>query len=139
MTQCPSCSVPLRLVIESGVDIDVCDECLGVWLDPGELTSLADDLAFSPRQFDACATSELNCPRCTTRHFAVVETEWGRFTRCVDCGGLFVGGETLDALAKSEASVDDQVPKVLPTKESAIMTTELLQGVAELLRMFGSR
>ena len=46
MTQCPSCNEPLRLVIESGIEIDVCDECLGVWLDPGELTSLGKDFAF---------------------------------------------------------------------------------------------
>ena len=124
MTQCPSCNQPLRLVIESGVDIDVCDKCLGVWLDPGELTSLANDLTFSPRRFDADAASDLKCPRCDTRHFATAETDLGQFTRCTDCGGLFVSGETLDALAQSEPSTAD-APNLLPTKQTAIMTTEL--------------
>ena len=136
---CPSCNEPLRLVIESGVDIDVCDKCLGVWLDPGELSSLADELTFSPRQFDADGTSNLKCPRCDTRHFATVDTQLGCFCRCADCGGLFVGGETLDALANSDSSTASHDPKVLPTKETAIMTTDLLHVVSELLRMFGSR
>lgn len=138
MTQCPSCNEPLRLVIESGIEIDVCDECLGVWLDPGELTSLGKDFAFSPRQFDADATSDLRCPRCSTRRFAAAETDHGRFTRCTDCGGVFVGGETLATLSKSEPANTSDAPKVLPTKETAIIATDLLHGISELLRMFSS-
>jgi len=139
MTQCPSCNEPLRLVVDSGVDIDVCDKCLGVWLDPGELTTLASEQTFSARQFDPEATSCLKCPRCNTRRFGWVDTDFGRFTRCADCGGLFVGGETIDALAKSEPSASNPNPKLLPSKETAVMTTNLLSSVAELLQLFGSR
>lgn len=53
MTQCPFCNTPLRLIVERNVDIDVCDDCHGVWLDPGELDCLSDSNRFTPREFRA--------------------------------------------------------------------------------------
>ena len=104
MTECPSCRAPMRLVVESDVDIDVCDDCHGVWLDPGELDALADSQSFSPRDFTSDQLGTLKCPRCRTRKFASIHMPFGVLTRCADCGGVFVGGETLDCITKCERS-----------------------------------
>lgn len=102
MTACPACNVPLRLVVEQDVELDVCDECHGVWLDPGELDALSDTSDFSSRGFNADQIAELNCPRCSTRTFKEAETAVGAFTRCSNCQGVFVSGDTLDCIAGSE-------------------------------------
>ncbi len=38
--KCPKCGVDLTAIDSQGVQIDRCDECLGVWLDHGELDLL---------------------------------------------------------------------------------------------------
>ncbi len=38
--QCPVCNNTLRAVDRSGIEIDVCPQCKGVWLDRGELEKL---------------------------------------------------------------------------------------------------
>lgn len=38
--QCPVCNNTLNAVNRSGVEIDVCAQCKGVWLDRGELEKL---------------------------------------------------------------------------------------------------
>lgn len=37
---CPKCDGTLKAVMFEGVEIDVCDKCGGVWLDPNELQAL---------------------------------------------------------------------------------------------------
>ncbi len=37
---CPVCSADLRAVDRGGIEIDVCPNCRGVWLDRGELDKL---------------------------------------------------------------------------------------------------
>ncbi|MHB1461804.1 MAG: TFIIB-type zinc ribbon-containing protein [Armatimonadota bacterium] len=38
--QCPVCNNTLTAVERSGIEIDVCPQCKGVWLDRGELEKL---------------------------------------------------------------------------------------------------
>ena len=38
--KCPKCSTLLNEVTKAGVLIDVCDHCLGVWLERGELEKI---------------------------------------------------------------------------------------------------
>jgi Zn-finger nucleic acid-binding protein len=38
--KCPKCSTLLNEVTKAGVLIDVCDRCLGVWLERGELEKI---------------------------------------------------------------------------------------------------
>ena len=39
--QCPKCRVPMREREQGNVIIDICPQCRGVWLDPGELEKLS--------------------------------------------------------------------------------------------------
>ncbi len=40
--KCPNCNVNLQMTDRSGVEIDYCPECRGVWLDRGELDKIID-------------------------------------------------------------------------------------------------
>jgi uncharacterized protein len=40
--KCPKCGMKLIEINYKGIEIDECSECLGVWLDAGELEQVAD-------------------------------------------------------------------------------------------------
>ena len=37
---CPHCNIPLSMADRSGIEIDFCPQCRGVWLDRGELDKI---------------------------------------------------------------------------------------------------
>jgi Zn-finger nucleic acid-binding protein len=133
MTQCPSCNTPLRLVVERNVNIDVCDNCHGVWLDPGELAQLIDSNDFTASGSTVSGRSDLKCPRCSTQEFSTIRADIGSIARCDKCCGVFVEGETLDGITKTDPS---QWPRKQTAKRIA-MSTEALNGLIELLWFFG--
>ena len=40
--QCPKCAIPLHMAERSGIEIDYCPQCRGVWLDRGELDKIIE-------------------------------------------------------------------------------------------------
>ena len=40
--KCPNCNVPLVMTDRSGIEIDYCPDCRGVWLDRGELYKIIE-------------------------------------------------------------------------------------------------
>lgn len=40
--KCPTCNVALVMADRSGIEIDYCPECRGVWLDRGELDKIIE-------------------------------------------------------------------------------------------------
>ena len=38
--KCPRCGILLNELMKAGVQVDVCDQCLGMWLDRGELEKI---------------------------------------------------------------------------------------------------
>jgi uncharacterized protein len=42
---CPVCNIPLNMMDRSGVEIDYCSKCRGVWLDRGELDKIIERAA----------------------------------------------------------------------------------------------
>jgi Zn-finger nucleic acid-binding protein len=49
--QCPSCDAPMTVLdyADTGVHVDYCDSCRGVWLDQGEFGSIIASLAHELR------------------------------------------------------------------------------------------
>lgn len=47
--QCPVCEATLTPVDRSGIEIDVCTRCRGVWLDRGELEKLIERAGAAPQ------------------------------------------------------------------------------------------
>ncbi len=92
--RCPGCGDSMIEVDSSGVHIDVCTSCNGLWLDKGELERLGGKL---PSHRDAKAKASHLCPRChfpmdlRDAHLAEIDLCWG-------CGGLFLASESFDRL-----------------------------------------
>lgn len=40
--KCPNCTIALVMTERSGIEIDYCPECRGVWLDRGELDKIIE-------------------------------------------------------------------------------------------------
>lgn len=51
--QCPACNTTLQMSERSGIEIDYCPSCRGVWLDRGELDKIIE------RSAEPAATSPL--------------------------------------------------------------------------------
>ncbi len=49
--KCPNCNVNLVMADRSGVEIDYCPECRGVWLDRGELDKIIDRSTSDTRKY----------------------------------------------------------------------------------------
>lgn len=47
---CPNCNVGMTQANRSGVEIDICPQCRGVWLDRGELEKLLEPIRAETRQ-----------------------------------------------------------------------------------------
>ena len=61
---CPHCNVILVMTERSGVEIDYCPQCRGVWLDRGELDKIIDRAgALSSAAAPRLATSQLVAPQ----------------------------------------------------------------------------
>lgn len=68
---CPVCGIEMIAVERSGIELDSCISCRGLWFDHGELDLLAEltgaDLS---RLDDAAATPSMHrrrCPRCNSQ------------------------------------------------------------------------
>jgi uncharacterized protein len=60
---CPKCSTLLNEVTKAGVLIDVCDRCLGVWLERGELEKITARL----RQLEQNMNGDVRRPPASPR------------------------------------------------------------------------
>ena len=65
---CPVCKVPLSLSDRSGIEIDYCPQCRGVWLDRGELDRIIErDPGSAPPQRSA---PQAQPPQYSQPHYA---------------------------------------------------------------------
>jgi Zn-finger nucleic acid-binding protein len=107
---CPRDHAPLQQATHRGVTVDVCTQCEGKWLDPGELEQLVlarTHTGATPAAFNtAMAAAErpvflpvdegdppLTCPRCGVEMQKVsFESHGTRITadRCEKCKGLWL-------------------------------------------------
>ena len=66
---CPRCNVPLRSETYTGVDIDRCPQCEGLWLDHSELDQLEDTVLDKDDMKGTMAynlrPSDISCPKCS--------------------------------------------------------------------------
>lgn len=69
--ECPSCGAVMVILELSGVEVDHCFSCGGVWLDNGELEQIMgqkDALTWEKvKKIDLLNESTLRCPICTKR------------------------------------------------------------------------
>lgn len=48
--KCPNCITELKMSERSGIEIDYCPQCRGVWLDKGELDKIIERSSFDSGQ-----------------------------------------------------------------------------------------
>jgi Zn-finger nucleic acid-binding protein len=106
--RCPRCSAALVHLLIGGVDLDVCEECGGLWLDRLELSrfddpasGFGDALLAHLGQFPVAIVDRsvrLRCPR----HPAIVmmrrafsRTVPTQIDECPQCGGLWLDADEL--------------------------------------------
>ncbi len=51
--KCPNCNVNLVMTDRSGIEIDYCPECRGVWLDRGELDKIIERSSHNVKSADS--------------------------------------------------------------------------------------
>ena len=125
MILCPRCNVQLRVQEEANVEIDVCDSCSGIWLDAGELARISDQTRASINDLST-KLNELRCPRCNTHDFTSIETDFGAFAMCRDCAGMFVGGDTRDAITTASRN---ELPSLAGSQSKVVG----LQAIPEVI------
>ena len=65
---CPRCQAPLRVEKHTGIEVDRCNQCEGMWLDHHELDELEDTVMDDDQRKGTMMFrsqgSDLNCPKC---------------------------------------------------------------------------
>lgn len=114
---CPKCNVELASFSAEGVDMDLCDQCGGVWFDKGELafyTETSEDVPAIGNAIDAGRQVNCECPRCDD--VKLVETRFVEGSDllvdiCPRCKGVFLDKGELKRV--EQLSVDrDMLGKV---------------------------
>lgn len=88
----------------SGVTIDQCSKCGGIWFDPDELETILGDKAVTPFFIASGAgvNDEYKCPRCKT---AMVEFSYPGTSTLIDacqtCHGIWLDHKEWTAISKA--------------------------------------
>lgn len=104
--QCPKCQGSLESVIYSGIEVDRCTNCKGIWFDSQEAQELktmkgAESIDIGDptmgEKFDEIA--DINCPKCQTKMTKMVDLNQSHiwYEKCPVCYGIwFDAGEFKD-------------------------------------------
>ena len=104
--QCPKCHGTLESVVYSGIEVDRCTSCQGIWFDSQEAQSLKKMQGSESIDIGDPATGkkfdeieDINCPKCQTQMTKMVDLKqthiW--YEKCPVCYGIwFDAGEFKD-------------------------------------------
>lgn len=67
--KCPNCNVNLVMTERSGVEIDYCPECRGIWLDRGELDKIIDRSSQTDRDTNSYDSNSPKYPNQDNKHY----------------------------------------------------------------------
>ena len=104
--QCPKCQGTLEAVVYSGIEVDHCTNCQGLWFDSQEAQelkkvkgseSIDSGDPTTGKKFDELG--DINCPKCQTKMTKMVDLDQPhiRYEKCPVCYGIwFDAGEFKD-------------------------------------------
>lgn len=104
--QCPKCQGTLEAVVYSGIEVDRCTNCQGLWFDSQEAQelkkvkgseSIDSGDPTTGKKFDELG--DINCPKCQTKMTKMVDLDQPhiRYEKCPVCYGIwFDAGEFKD-------------------------------------------
>ncbi len=99
-TNCPKCRSSLEQLSCAGIEVDRCIECKGIWFDSLEAETLkavkgSESLDIGDPEIGSQLdqiTKEVDCPRCGTRMFRMVDMDqysiW--YEKCPACHGVWL-------------------------------------------------
>ncbi|MCD6461248.1 MAG: zf-TFIIB domain-containing protein [Thermoplasmata archaeon] len=90
VVKCPICGREMKTYIREGVEVDQCVSCGGIWLDRGELESLA---GISPSD-----KRILSCPLCGSP-MSILILRGVEVDHCTGCGGVWLDRGELEELS----------------------------------------
>lgn len=117
---CPLCKVPMQQINISGVVIDECDNCHGLWFDSHELSRLdelhegsgedLDRILSYPRAGDS-RREPLTCPRCTMKmkQRNYFYRSGINIDECYGCGGIWLDAGELRAIRENFKDAEERV------------------------------
>jgi Zn-dependent protease with chaperone function len=116
--RCPQCSGPnLREQTAKGhVQVDVCPDCHGLWLDRGKVYDFSAQPEVLEKQLDHGLRDRQptahQCPRCDTRlERGLLPDRDAAVEQCPDCGGLWFEAEQLEhAVQSGPTRLDIELP-----------------------------
>lgn len=118
---CPVCTSPQIIIEFNETELDYCPQCMGVWLDAGELETLMDDREAAQKilaSFHHAESPEkkVPCPRCGKK-MEKVTTESNKkivVDRCTSGHGLwFDNGEIQQIISEGSGEVQKPVVRQL--------------------------
>jgi len=99
----------------SGVELDHCHTCRGLWFDRGELTRHFANLGSEVLEADLRVgqPTALSCPRCQDVQLTGAVLDSVAVEACPQCHGIFLDGgevpELLGAISRSERNINAEV------------------------------
>ena len=96
--RCPECNRPFALVAVSGVELDCCARCRGIWFDPGELQVFSHQEKEIPSDDKAHRPSRFRCPDCgvTMIEYTFVNPHTLLVDRCPAGHGVYLEDRELE-------------------------------------------
>jgi len=118
--KCPRDGTDLEKVTFSGIELDKCHHCDGIWLDYGEIEQLCSSQLTDIEQSleerygnPPCVPGEtagyMRCPKCEGKRlqqFTYTYTAPVRVDRCEACFGMWVDKGELDAISADREKTD---------------------------------
>lgn len=121
---CPGCGTLMTARLAGPAEIDVCPQCLGIWVDwfDGALAKVAHDASFEGGLLEIGTPSvggNSICPRCTRKlHMEVLHKTY--LQRCGECAGTFVPRVAFDELVLHPEPEPKKEPTALDRLLAAI-------------------
>ena len=115
MLPCPKCREYMFDRKTNGVVVDLCSGCEGVWLDAGELATLAGTVLDVPKDNPKSRITNLHCPKC---YGELLERPYSGDSKvlvdiCGRCDGVFLDKGELHQIRKFESKVEESFTPVV--------------------------
>lgn len=93
----------MQRLLRQRVEVDVCSQCQGMWLDPNELAQFVGSWKDLPRHGQPVpppAGAALTCPRCDCRlqRRSYSEKQRTIIDHCGNCGGIWLDRGELERI-----------------------------------------
>ena len=145
MFECPRCVGKLRTQSAEGVEIEVCDNCGGIWLDANELKELSSKTEKTPLSSENCAfeptegKGEMHCPKCSEcplDTFIYAFDSGIELDRCPQCQGIWLDKNELEQVSALMSKNETNVAKDIE-RFSGLESSSGLARYSEFLTWLG--